>query len=183
MSFLSFLFKKKQMNILICGLDGAGKTALVLKMQGTDPKSMEIKPTIGYLNPSFKYKTYEWLFWDVSGAAKFRGLWKSYYPNVKCIAYVFDNTDNDRFDESKTALLNMLADNDLKGMPFIIYVNKIDLKPYEPSFADKLALTELQKSRCQIFPCSAYTGEGLMDGLDWMCYTLKKLMKHDNNKK
>ena len=25
---------------------------------------MELKPTIGYLNPSFKYKSYEWMFWD-----------------------------------------------------------------------------------------------------------------------
>ncbi|EKE38704.1 ADP-ribosylation factor, putative [Entamoeba nuttalli P19] len=179
MSFLSFLFKKKQMNILICGLDGAGKTSMLLKMQGQDPKTIQTKPTIGYLNPTLKYKTFEWLFWDVSGAAKFRGLWKSYYPNVKCIAFVFDNTDEDRFDESKNALLNMLADSELKGMPFLIYVNKTDKKEFDQTtFNEKLGLNETQKLRCQIFPCSAYTGDGLFEGLDWMCYTLKKMTKN-----
>ena len=181
MGFLSFLFKKKQMNILICGLNGSGKTAMVLKMQGKEPKSMDLKPTIGYLNPSFKYKSYEWMFWDVSGAAKFRGLWKSYYPNVRCVAYVFDNTDDERFDEAKNALFNMFADSDLRGYPFIIYVNKTDKKPFnESEFTAKLGLSDIQKLRCEIVPCSAYDGSGLMQGLDWMSATLKKMKKNKN---
>ena len=178
MPFLSFLFRKKQLNILICGLDGAGKTAMVLKMQGKEPKSMDLKPTIGYLNPSFKYKSYEWMFWDVSGAAKFRGLWKSYYPNVKCVAFVFDYTDEERFEEAKTALLNMFADSDLRGYPFIIYVNKTDKKEFnEDEFSKKLGLTEVQKMRAHVVGCSAYNGHGLFEGLDWLSGTLKKLAK------
>ena len=178
MSFLSFLFKKKQMNCLICGLDGAGKTSIVLKMKGQDPKSISTKPTIGYLNENMKYKTYEWMFWDVSGDAKFRNLWKSYYPNVKCVAYVFDYTDEERFEDAKNALFNMLSDSDLRGYPFLIYVNKTDKKAFNAEeFGKKLGLSDIQKLRCQIVGCSAYNGDGLNEGLDWLCVTMKKLEK------
>ncbi|KAL7716886.1 ADP-ribosylation factor [Entamoeba marina] len=146
-------------------------------MQGQDPKKIEVKPTIGYLNPTIKFKNFEWLFWDVSGDAKFRNLWKSYYPNVRCIAFVFDASNNDTFTDSKNALLNMFADADLKGMPFLIYVNKIDKTPLPSDFEEKLGLTEAQKSRSKVFGCSAYNGEGLFEGLDWLCYTIKKMNK------
>ncbi|ELP88439.1 ADP-ribosylation factor, putative [Entamoeba invadens IP1] len=175
MSFLSFLFKKKQMNLLVCGFDGVGKSSMLLKMQNIDPKGIEVKPTTAYANPSLKYKTFEWLFWDVSGAPKFRGLWKSYYPNVKAIAYVFDACDTERYDDAKTALKNMINDGELKNMPFLIFINKSDKQQVDShEFLDKLELTEGQKNRCQAFSCSAFTGDGLFEGLDWLCYYLKK---------
>ncbi|ELP86186.1 ADP-ribosylation factor, putative [Entamoeba invadens IP1] len=177
MSFLSFLFKKKQMNVLMCGLDNAGKTSLLLKMQGEDPKSVGTKPTVGYLNPCFKYKTYEWLFWDVSGAAKFRGLWRSYYPNCRCVSFVIDLADSERTDEAIDALKNMLKDPEIKDLPFLILLNKTDLKAHDKAIDEKIGLNETLSKRCKIFACSAYSGEGVFEGLDWLCYTMKKNSK------
>ena len=33
-----------------------GKTAMLMKMQGLDPKGTTIKPTVGYNNPTVKFK-------------------------------------------------------------------------------------------------------------------------------
>ena len=179
MSFLSALFKKKRYNIPICGLNGAGKTSILFKLNGSDPKGFEIKPTVGYVNTLVKYKSIEWQFWDVSGDAKLINLWRSYYPNVVGIVFVFDITDTERFQDAKQAFLNILMDRDLAHYPILVYINKIDKQNSVEDFKQQLGLAPNQLDRCDIIGVSAYTGENLYEGLDMFAVRLKKATKKE----
>lgn len=67
-------------------------------------------------------------FWDVSSRAKERPLWRHYYPNTQGIAYVVDSNDWHRMTEAKEFRHDILSEDELKGVPVAITLNKRYLK-------------------------------------------------------
>ena len=64
----------------------------------------------------------------------------------------------------------MLADEQLQGVPFLVFANKQDL-PNALSVdevKDRLALNEIDDRDWKIMGSSAITGERLYEGLDWI---------------
>ncbi|EKE37394.1 ADP-ribosylation factor, putative [Entamoeba nuttalli P19] len=162
MSLLDF-FRTKHINVLLCGIDGAGKTSITLTLSGLDPKIFPPKPTLGYNSPSFKSNGIKWVFWDVCGQAKFRGLWKSYYTNVIAVAYVIDAKDTERFQESKNLLWGIINDPTIRSYPILVWVNR----------GHSNELNDLPKDRVFVLDCDAYKGTGLKEGLKWLKKKLK----------
>lgn len=99
---LSGLFGKRDMRILMVGLDAAGKTTILYKM-----KLGEIVTTIPTIGMSFircprriyltiiilsgfnvetvEYKGIVFTVWDVGGQDKIRPLWRHYFQNTQGI--------------------------------------------------------------------------------------------------
>ena len=65
----------------------------------------------------------------------------------------------------------MLEEEELVGVPLLVFANKQDL-PQAMSAADVssgLGLTEIRNRQWAIFQTSALRGSGILEGLDWLC--------------
>lgn len=87
-SLLTRLFGKKQMRILMVGLDAAGKTTILYKLKLGE--IVTTIPTIGFNVETVEYKNICFTVWDVGGQDKIRPLWRHYFQNTQvCICLGF----------------------------------------------------------------------------------------------
>ena len=69
-SFWKKLFKsKKELKVMMIGLDSAGKTTILYRMQMGD-KIPNPRPTIGFNLEEISYKNFKLKVWDLSGQEK-----------------------------------------------------------------------------------------------------------------
>ena len=181
------LFGKKDMRILMVGLDAAGKTTILYKLKLGEV--VTTIPTIGFNVETVEYKNISFTVWDVGGQDKIRPLWRHYYQNTQGIIFVVDSNDRERIggqgddggSDQHTAreeLHHMLAEDELRDAVLLVLANKQDL-PNALSVSDvtnKLGLNQIRNRQWYIQATCATTGDGLYEGLDWLSSTL-------NNKK
>jgi ADP-ribosylation factor protein 1 len=172
-SWFQSMFEKKNATILMVGLDAAGKTTILNKLKLNEVK--ETVPTIGFNVETVEYRNVKFHVWDVGGQARLRTLWKHYYDGANAIIYVIDSNDRDRMGVAKDELDRLLKDPMLAGASLLVLCNKQDLpQRLVPSqVLDVLNLKgdpELTRGRMwYVQGCCAHSGEGLFEGLDWMC--------------
>jgi len=136
---------------------------------------------------SWQYKNIKFQVWDLGGQSSIRytlsppshipndwniesPYWRCYFPNTSAIIYVIDSSDLERLPTSRTELLTMLSEDELAGVPLLVFCNKQDiagaLKPDEIS--EKLGLAGGETKReWSVRGSCATKGEGLEEGLDW----------------
>ena len=68
------LWGKKEMRILMVGLDAAGKTTILYKLKLGE--IVTTIPTIGFNVETVEYKNIQFTVWDVGGQDKIRPLWR-----------------------------------------------------------------------------------------------------------
>ena len=73
---------KKEVKLVLIGLDVAGKTSILHKLCRHEIGSTA--PTIGFSIDSTVYKHMKISIWDIGGQDKIRDLWKHYYEEVRC---------------------------------------------------------------------------------------------------
>lgn len=96
--------------------------------------------------------------------------WRCYFPNTSAIIYVIDASDTARLPTSRSELLTMLSEDELTGVPLLVFCNKQDvpgaLKP--DAISEQLGLAGGETGReWSVRGSCATKGEGLEDGLDW----------------
>ncbi|EAR89180.2 ADP-ribosylation factor(Arf)/Arf-like (ARL) small GTPase family protein (macronuclear) [Tetrahymena thermophila SB210] len=167
------LFSKKDIRILILGLDNAGKTTILNKLHLNDV--VQTIPTIGFNVETVTFKNLKFQVWDLGGQSGIRPYWRSYYPNTNGIIYVVDSVDKDRLDTTKQELLSMLQEEELKAVPLMVLANKQDLAgaQSEEKISEFMGLTNIKDRQWSIFKCSALTGHGLNEGMDWLVNVLE----------
>lgn len=174
-SVLSRLWGNKEVRILILGLDGAGKTTILYRMQIGEV--VTTIPTIGFNVETVSYKNIKFQVWDLGGQTSIRPYWRCYYANTDAVIYVIDSQDRDRISTSKEELMQMLEEEELKDAALLVFANKQDMEGAMSvtEVSEYLGLTQLKMRTWTIFKCSAKTGEGLTEGLDWLvnCVTGK----------
>merc|ERR1711966_381525 len=106
------LGSKKEMRILMVGLDAAGKTTILYKLKLGEV--VTTIPTIGFNVETVDYKNISFNVWDVGGQDKIRPLWRHYYEGANGIIFVVDSNDSDRIEEAKGELDQMLVEEELK---------------------------------------------------------------------
>ncbi|CAM0948611.1 unnamed protein product [Alopecurus aequalis] len=161
--------KEKEMRILMVGLDNSGKTTIVLKINGED--TSVISPTLGFNIKTIQYQKYSLNIWDVGGQKTIRSYWRNYFEQTDGLVWVVDSSDVRRMDDCRAELHNLLKEERLAGSSLLVFANKQDihgaLKPDE--IAKVLNLEVMNKDRhWKIIGCSAYTGDGLLQGFDWL---------------
>jgi len=175
------LFGKKEMRILMVGLDAAGKTTILYKLKLGEV--VTTIPTIGFNVETVEYKNISFTVWDVGGQDKIRPLWRHYYQNTQGIIFVVDSNDKERCDSNdssehsaKEELHRMLAEDELRDAILLVFANKQDL-PNAMSVAEvteRLQLNTIRNRAWYIQATCATTGDGLYEGLDWLSSTLSK---------
>ncbi|EDM04598.1 ADP-ribosylation factor 1, isoform CRA_c [Rattus norvegicus] len=101
------LFGKKEMRILMVGLDAAGKTTILYKLKLGE--IVTTIPTIGFNVETVEYKNISFTVWDVGGQDKIRPLWRHYFQNTQGLIFVVDSNDRERVNEAREELMRMLA--------------------------------------------------------------------------
>ncbi|KAI8893874.1 ADP-ribosylation factor family-domain-containing protein [Globomyces pollinis-pini] len=161
--------KEKQIRILILGLDNAGKTTILKRINGED--ITKIAPTLGFNIKTLEHKGYKLNFWDVGGQKSIRSYWRNYFEQTDGLIWVVDSADrDDRLETCKAELHSLLQEERLAGATLLIFANKQDL-PGSRSFGELAKILELDNivsHHWHIAGCSAVTGENLLAGLDWV---------------
>ncbi|TVU44459.1 hypothetical protein EJB05_03902, partial [Eragrostis curvula] len=164
----SRLFAKKEMRILMVGLDAAGKTTILYKLKLGE--IVTTIPTIGFNVETVEYKNISFTVWDVGGQDKIRPLWRHYFQNTQGLIFVVDSNDRDRVVEARDELHRMLNEDELRDAVLLVFANKQDLPNAmnAAEITDKLGLHSLRQRHWYIQSTCATTGEGLYEGLDWL---------------
>ena len=107
--------------------------------------------------------------WDLGGQENIRPYWRCYYQNTNAVVYVIDSSDTDRIELSRRQMLTMLEEEELRGVPLLIFANKQDMRTALPvaEVSERLGLTSLKDRQWSIFGSSAVKGEGIEDGMNW----------------
>ncbi|KAJ7979503.1 ADP-ribosylation factor [Quillaja saponaria] len=153
----SSLFGNKEARILVLGLDNAGKTTILYRLQMGEVVSTI--PTIGFNVETVQYNSIKFQVWDLGGQTSIRPYWRCYFPNTQAIIYVVDSSDTDRLVIAKDEFHAILED--LPGA--------LD----DAAVTEALELHKIKNRQWAIFKTSAIKGEGLFEGLDWLSNTLK----------
>ncbi|KAG7217433.1 hypothetical protein INR49_021600 [Caranx melampygus] len=151
-SIFGRLFGKKQMRILMVGLDAAGKTTILYKLKLGE--IVTTIPTIGFNVETVEYKNISFTVWDVGGQDKIRPLWRHYFQNTQGLIFVVDSNDRERVAESAEELSKMLLEDELKDAVLLVFANKQDL-PNALSVSeltDKLGLHALRNKTVTVPP-------------------------------
>ncbi|XP_064789843.1 ADP-ribosylation factor-like protein 3 isoform X1 [Oncorhynchus masou masou] len=117
--------------------------------------------------------------WDIGGQRKIRPYWRNYFENTDVLIYVIDSADRKRFEETGQELAELLDEEKLSGVPVLIFANKQDLLTAAPAseIAEGLNLHTIRDRVWQIQSCSALTGEGVQDGMNWVCKSVNAKKK------
>lgn len=170
-SIFQKLLTKKQIRILMLGLDGAGKTTLLYKLKFGN--TIATIPTIGFNVETVDYKKLTFTVWDVGGQDKIRCLWRHYFQNTNGLIFVVDSNDLERMDKASNELKHLLEEFELQNAVLLVLANKQDL-PMALSvdlIADKMCLKDL-KRKWKIQGICAIKGDGLYESLEWLSHAL-----------
>ena len=166
------LLSKKEIRILMVGLDAAGKTT-ILHYLG---KVGEVKtlPTIGFKVESLDYKNLNFIVFDLGGADKMRLLFRHYYKNTEGLIFVVDSNDRDRIEDAAEELKKLLAEEELKDCCVLFMANKQDLNDAlsTDEVTKALGMESLKERTWFVQGTSGITGQGLEEGLNWMASIL-----------
>ncbi|KAL3968100.1 U6 snRNA-associated Sm-like protein LSm2 [Sarotherodon galilaeus] len=151
-SLFKGLFGKKEMRILMVGLDAAGKTTILYKLKLGE--IVTTIPTIGFNVETVEYKNISFTVWDVGGQDKIRPLWRHYFQNTQGLIFVVDSNDRERVNE-----------DELRDAVLLVFANKQDL----PNAMNAAEITD----KLGLHATCATSGDGLYEGLDWLSNQLK----------
>ncbi|CAM9573440.1 unnamed protein product [Scytosiphon promiscuus] len=178
------LFGSKEVRILILGLDNAGKTTILYRLQNEADDNIQTIPTIGFNVETLQYKNIKFQqVWDLGGQTSIRPYWRCYYPNTDAIVFV-----RAREGEEETVIAScglrdtMDGEEELKDAILLVFANKQDqpgsLSSTEAStrldcVSEALGLPEIRSRQWSIQEASALKGKGLFEGFDWLVTCIK----------
>ena len=171
--FSKLLWAKKEIRILILGLDNAGKTTLLYRLKIGEV--VTTIPTIGFNVESVTYKNLNFNVWDLGGQTSIRPYWRCYYANTAAVVFVIDSTDIDRLETASGELRAMLDEEELRDAALLVFANKQDQPGAKGAgdISEALRLGELKDRNWSIMACSAIDGRGVNEGMDWLVVSIR----------
>ncbi|KAM9034135.1 ADP-ribosylation factor 1-like 2 [Sarcophilus harrisii] len=167
------LFGKKEMRLLMVGLDSAGKTTILYKLKlGAIVTTM---PTMDFNVEIIPYRDVCFTVWDVGGQDRIRPLWRHYFQNTQGLIFVVDSGDRERVGEAREELTRMLEEIGSKDAALLVVANKQDL-PHAmkaDEITEKLGLRSLLERNWYVQATCATSGDGLYEGLAWLSKQLQ----------
>ena len=180
-------------SVLLLGLDNAGKTTFHEQVKSlfstnptTTPPKLNTVPTVGQNVSTITLPDMYLKIWDVGGQHSLRRLWQSYYTSCHAIVFIIDSTDigdgnlsgsgNDRLEECRLVLEDVLGNQDTEGVPLLVLANKQDREDCVEVVRIKEGLVKkvfegekgagIRDSR--VLPVSALTGTGVKEAVEWV---------------
>ncbi|EGB05938.1 hypothetical protein AURANDRAFT_59271 [Aureococcus anophagefferens] len=181
--------------ILVLGLDNSGKTTILKKLSEEDIS--HIMPTQGFNIKSLMQDGFKLNVWDIGGQKSIRPYWRNYFDQTDALVYVIDSADSRRMEETATELGQLarpaasfgraraaaaasaraarrgprgpVDEAKLSEIPVLCFANKCDLmNAMEEEEIEENVNPVLKGRNFKIQKCSAKTGVGLQDGMEWL---------------
>ncbi|KAK7025054.1 ADP-ribosylation factor family-domain-containing protein [Favolaschia claudopus] len=181
-STAAFLGSPKKFEVVMVGLDEAGKTGILNRFhrrelpRGVLPATI---PTIGGNYETFTYSQHRISLWDFGGHEKIRPLWRRYFWNGHAFIFVLDATAPTRFAEAKQEL-TWLWEGTEKQHPILVLANKMDLAGAVGlnAIEEALGIEKIASSGRAITlkGISAMTGDGVDEALEWLLQNISYLL-------
>ena len=163
----------KEGTLLLLGLDNAGKTTLLHKLQTgrvrNFPPTDRPSPTTSFTFQGISLKA-----WDLGGHEAVRHLWQDYVCECKAVLFLVDASDSERMEEVGFELDALIAEHVVEGLPVCIMLNKCDL-PLAMSTEEmcrRIDYHHLQRiqghDKMQVFRISVLRGEGYQQAFRWI---------------
>ncbi|KAI8066328.1 ADP-ribosylation factor family-domain-containing protein [Gongronella butleri] len=183
-----YVTQKEEYNILIIGLDNAGKTTLLERIKSTymDVPGLppeRIAPTVGLNIGRIEIQSSKLKFWDLGGQRDLQSIWERYYTECHAILFVVDSTDKRRLEECKDIFETMVTNDLVEGVPILMLANKQDIpdalrvEDIKEVF-NKIAV-KLGARDSRVLPISAISGNGVHEAIDWL---IKRLHRNKINR-
>lgn len=127
-------------------------------------------PTQGFNIKSLMHSEFKLNVWDIGGQKSIRPYWRNYFDQTDALVYVIDSADRRRMEETGVELQQLLEEEKLAGVPLLIFANKQDLinAATEEELTVGLNLHVIRGREWTAMPCSAKTGDGLQEGMEWI---------------
>ncbi|KAL7552288.1 hypothetical protein ACHAWF_017790 [Thalassiosira exigua] len=171
----------KDAKILFLGLDNAGKTTLLRMLK--DNRAVSAEPTIHPNSEELVVGRLKLKAFDLGGHETARRLWQDYTTSVDGVVFLVDAVDRQRFPEAKRELDGLLSGDELRGVPFLVLGNKIDMPnaasedelkyalglqdTYGKDVADRYDERQAA-SPIEVFMCSVVRRMGYKDAFQWL---------------
>ncbi|CAI9172023.1 unnamed protein product [Rangifer tarandus platyrhynchus] len=141
---LAPLEKNKQ--ILVLGLDGAGKTS-ILHFLALNRVQRSVAPTQGFNAVCISTQDHQMEFLEIGGSEPFRCYWEMYLSKGLLLVFVVDSADHKRLPEAKKYLHQLIGTNPV--LPLVVFANKQDLEAayHITDIHEALALSEVGNDR------------------------------------
>ncbi|KAJ7931706.1 ADP-ribosylation factor family-domain-containing protein [Mycena leptocephala] len=187
-----FLGLPMTFEIMMVGLDNAGKTSILHRFKHREPTIAlpRTETTIGYNVETISYRSHNITIKDFGGDPRVRRPVRCYYWNAYAFVFVVDATAPERFPEAKEELFYLHNDGttQAESHPLLVLANKMDL----PGAADlttisaALGVDEVSRVRklVAVKGISAVTGEGFDEVLEWISSNVshRLIVQHDSDK-
>ncbi|KAI1690444.1 ADP-ribosylation factor family domain-containing protein [Ditylenchus destructor] len=149
------------------GLEGAGKSTLLYRLQFG--KTVPSFHTCAFEVITGEYKNISFTLFPVDNPHT-RPLWQWYIKDKHGMIFVVDSADRERIEEAREGLMYLICEDDLHGLPLLVFANKQDLpNPMSiDELTEKLSLETLRNRKWHIQAASAISGDGLNEGIDWL---------------
>lgn len=134
-------------HVMICGLEGAGKTTLFNLLVSSQPNESRLNKDLGpdvpkkaaetetlgfnfeYSEPHISANTIG--FWDLGGKSTIRAIWPSFYKNIKISGIIFvvnANDEEERMNEARMEFQKLLNEEELRTAVVYVVYNDIAQK-------------------------------------------------------
>lgn len=122
-SFMDFSFasQEKSKQILVLGLDGAGKTS-VLHSLALNRVQHSVAPTRGLNAVCIHTEDSQMEFLEIGGSEPYRSYWEKYLSRGLLLIFVVDSADHGRLPEAKKHLHRLIGTNPV--LPLVVFANK-----------------------------------------------------------
>lgn len=179
--------KRAELNLLLLGLDAAGKTELVSLLTHTE--RIDFTPTVGCRSdrvqlPGPPAATLR--LTELGGARDVRDIWHHYYPEAHGTIFVVDSCDWARLPLVRELLGNLMLRTQLSGKPMLVVCAKQDV-PGAWDVLDCCAELDVERLANQSrTPCfvAALGHNDAVDfeaGLQWLVQTVRRNMRRIRN--
>lgn len=111
-------------NVLVLGLDGAGKTSL-LHCFSSGGLEQDVEPTMGFNAVSISREDMHIEFLEIGGKEDLRPYWQRYVSKALLLVFVVDSSEPELFPLAKQHLHELLALHPY--LPLMVLANKQDL--------------------------------------------------------
>uniref|UniRef100_A0A7E4ZXY5 ADP-ribosylation factor-like protein 6 n=1 Tax=Panagrellus redivivus TaxID=6233 RepID=A0A7E4ZXY5_PANRE len=187
MGLASSLLESSSHDIVLLGLNSAGKTTVLYRLKRQ--KMVLPAPTVGFNCEKIRVtqgpaRGHTFSLWDISGQESYRSSWPTYLKNATALVFVIDASDSCRFEEAKVELdtiLTFIEERISIRFPVLLLANKQDIPEAESSESFKNYFTKDLKDRfaIKIIPCCAVTGEGLEQFFNELLYAFQSSRRSD----
>ncbi|EJK66874.1 hypothetical protein THAOC_12157 [Thalassiosira oceanica] len=168
--------------ILFLGLDNAGKTTLLRQLK--DNRTVSAEPTLHPNTEELVVGQLRLKAFDLGGHETARRLWQDYISTVDAVVFLVDAVDRQRLPEAKRELDGLLSSDELRGVPFLVLGNKIDLPSacsekelkfalgLQETYGKDISSNHYDERRVgspiELYMCSVVRRMGYRDAFEWL---------------